>query len=172
MRAVQAATPCGSSAVRAQHAEGAERGDRFVGGAGLRGLDDRAAGGDGLVADRVERGLGLGVGCVDWDPGHVVGLGLEDRHHLVGIAAADRFGEEGDAAAEAVDAVEDDDAVSDAGAACAVAHRRAGRRRADDVAEHGAGLDRGELAGVADEDEAGVGADGLDEAGHQRQRDH
>ena len=42
----------------------------------------------------------------------------------------------------------------------------------DDVAEHGTGLDRRELAGVADEDEAGVGADGLDEARHQRQRDH
>ncbi len=79
-------------------------------------------------------------------------------HHLIGIAAADRFCKQGDAAAEAVHAVEDDDAVS--------------RCRADDVAEHGAGLDRGELAGVADEDEAGVGADGFDEAGHQRQRDH
>jgi hypothetical protein len=46
-----------------------------------------------------------------------------------------------------VHAVEDDDALA--------------RRRPDDVAEHGAGLDRCELAGVADEDETSVGADGL-----------
>ena len=45
-------------------------------------------------------------------------------------------------------------------------------RRADDVAEHRPGLHRGELVGVADEDEAGVGSHRLDELGHQRQRHH
>ena len=52
------------------------------------------------------------------------------------------------------------------------AHARALRGRADDVAEHGAGLDRGELARVADEDQARLAADGLGEPGHQRERDH
>ena len=59
----------------------------------------------------------------------------------VAVAAPDRLGDAGDAAAVAVDAVEDDDP----------ARRR--RARADDVAEHGSRLDRGELARVADEDQ-------------------
>ena len=44
--------------------------------------------------------------------------------------------------------------------------------RPDDVAEHGAGLDRGELARVADEDQPRLAPDGLGEAGHQRERHH
>ena len=52
------------------------------------------------------------------------------------------------------------------------AHARAVRGRADDVAEHRAGLDRRELARVADEDQPRLAADGLGEAGHQRERDH
>ena len=46
------------------------------------------------------------------------------------------------------------------------------RGRTDDVAEDGAGLDRGQLLGVADQDQAGVGADRLEQAGHERERDH
>ena len=42
----------------------------------------------------------------------------------------------------------------------------------DDVAEHRAGLDRRELAGIADQDEPGVGPHRLDQPGHQRQRHH
>ena len=51
----------------------------------------------------------------------------------------------------------------------ACAARRGGT---DDVAEHGAGLDRRELARVADEDQARVRAHRLDQPGHQRQRHH
>ena len=57
-----------------------------------------------------------------------------------------------------------------------LARRRAACRPSDagpdDVAQDGAGLDRGQLLGVADEDQAGVGADRLDQPGHQRERDH
>ena len=52
------------------------------------------------------------------------------------------------------------------------AHARALRGRADDVAEHRAGLDRGELARVADEDQPRLAPDRLGEPGHQRERDH
>ena len=76
----------------------------------------------------------------------------------VGVAVADRAGQRRDPAAEAVHAVEHDDPVA--------------RGRPDDVAEHRAGLDRGELAGVADEHEPRVGPHRLDEPRHQRQRDH
>ena len=90
-----------------------------------------------------------------------------------------------------MDTVKDDDANSDAragyrldacrdvlggdspeGGACGIRRRGVGRSGTDDVPEDGAGLDRRELAGVTDEDEAGVGADGFDEAGHQGERDH
>jgi hypothetical protein len=43
---------------------------------------------------------------------------------------------------------------------------------ADDVAEHGAGLHRDELLGVADQHQAGRRADRLEQAGHERQRHH
>ena len=52
------------------------------------------------------------------------------------------------------------------------AHARTRGGRADDVAEHGARLDRGELARVADEDQPRLAADGLGQPGHQRERDH
>jgi hypothetical protein len=90
-----------------------------------------------------------------------------------------------------VDAVEHDDALGDrrarrrlgrvgegtservaGGVAHPGAHPRPRTGGPDDVAEHGAGLDGGQLAGVADEHEAGVGPDRLDEARHERQRDH
>ena len=49
------------------------------------------------------------------------------------------------------------------------AHHQAVGGRADDVAEHGAGLDRSQLLGVADEHQPGVGPDRLDQPGHERQ---
>ena len=87
-----------------------------------------------------------------------VDVAAAGREHVdggVGVAALDRRGELGDGAAEAVHVAQHDDAAGD---------RRRRRRcvghegRADDVAEHGAGLDGGQLVGVADEDQAGVGA--------------
>ena len=42
----------------------------------------------------------------------------------------------------------------------------------DEVAEDGAGLDGGELVGVADEDEPGPLAQRLEQPGHHRQRHH
>jgi hypothetical protein len=44
--------------------------------------------------------------------------------------------------------------------------------RTDDVTEDGARLDGGQLLGVADEDQPGVGPHGLDEAGHHREGHH
>ena len=78
-------------------------------------------------------------------------------------------------AAEAVHPVEHDDAVADRGAGRRVDRprpvtsrepgararrvmRRPSRRRADDVAEHRTGLDRGQLVGVADEHQPGARA--------------
>ena len=58
------------------------------------------------------------------------------------------------------------------GGASGRAHARALRGRADDVAEHRAGLDRGELARVADEDQPRLAPDRLGQPGHQRERDH
>ncbi len=46
------------------------------------------------------------------------------------------------------------------------------RSTADQVAEHRSGLDGGELVGVADQDQLGVGAHCFQQPGHQRQRDH
>ncbi|MPM65913.1 hypothetical protein SDC9_112817 [bioreactor metagenome] len=64
-----------------------------------------------------------------------------------------------------------------------VAQQLAGRRRgpsgrvlgphqSPDVGEHRARLHRGELVGVADEQQPGVRPGGLQQPGHQRQRDH
>ncbi len=50
--------------------------------------------------------------------------------------------------------------------------RSPARGRPDDVAEHGPRLDRRELAGVADQDQTRLRANGLDQPGHHRQRDH
>ena len=98
------------------------------------------------------------VGDVDVDPANVVVAGAEHVDRGVVVAALDRRGQLGDRAAEAVDAAKHDDPF--VGSAT------------DDVAEHGAGLDRGELVGVADEDQPGVGPDGVDELGHERERHH
>ena len=41
-----------------------------------------------------------------------------------------------------------------------------------EVGEHRPGLDRGELVGVADQDQPGLGPHRLEQPGHHRQRDH
>ena len=86
----------------------------------------------------------------------------ERLHRRVGVAAPDGLGHGADGAAEAVHAAEDDDA----GAGRPVVGR------ADDVPEHGAGLDRRQLPGVADEDQARLRAHRLEQPGHLRERDH
>src|SRR5690606_20252739 len=93
----------------------------------------------------------------DLEPGDVVTGGAERLDHGVRVPRLDGGGDGGDASAEAVDAAQLDDA---------------GERRGHDVAEHGAGLDRGELARVADEDQAGGGAHRVEQAGHERQAHH
>ncbi len=56
---------------------------------------------------------------------------------LVGVAGLDGLGHRRDASAEAMYAAQHDDG---------------GKVGSDDVAEHGARLDRGQLAGIADEE--------------------
>ena len=120
----------------------------------------------------------------------VVVAGAQDGERGVGVAAADGLGQVGDRAGEAVDAAEDDDPVADRDAgrrlgrghrlprdlgeagACRLAHQQRVGGRADEVAEHGAGLDRGELLRVADEDQPRVAADRLEQPRHQRERHH
>ena len=51
-------------------------------------------------------------------------------------------------------------------------HAEPTRRGTDDVAEHGAGFDRRQLLVVADEDQARVGTECLEEPGHHGQGDH
>ncbi len=124
------------------------------------------------------------------DPCDLRRSGRQLREHRVGVAAADRVGERSDRAAVAVDAVQHDDPVADphprrgrrrvhlaAGdarelCACRLAHRRAGGRGTHDVAQHRARLDRRELGGVADQHEPRVGAHGVEQPGHHRDRHH
>ena len=53
-------------------------------------------------------------------------------------------------------------------------HRRLGppAEAVDQVGQHGARLDGGELTGVADQHQPGVRTDRLEQAGHHRERDH
>ncbi len=92
------------------------------------------------------------------DSSHVTSSAPERRIEidLVGIARADRRRDLGDRTTVAVDVLEDDDVL----------------RPRDDVAEHGAGLDRRQLRGVADEDQLRVRTNRLDEPRHHRQSDH
>ena len=53
-----------------------------------------------------------------------------------------------------------------------LAHQQPVGRRSDEVAKHGACLDRGELPWVADEDQPRVAADRLEQARRQRERHH
>ena len=116
--------------------------------------------------------------------------GAQDRECGLGVAAADGFGQVGDRAGEAVDSAEDDDAVADRDVrrgldrghrllrdfgetgAGRLAHVQRVGGWADEVAEHGAGLDRGELSWVADENQPCVVADRLEQAGRHRERHH
>ena len=164
----------------AEDAEGAERGDGGGGVAGAGRFDDASAGGDGRLADGAKRLPRVGLGDVDVDPPDVVVAGAQDGERSLGVAAADGLGQVGDRAGEAVDAAEDDDPVADRDTgrrfgrghrllrdlgearARGLAHQQRVGGGADDVAEHGAGLDRRELLRVADEDQARVAADRLE----------
>ena len=144
------------------------------------GFDDPPAGGDGGLADGEKRRARVGLGDVDVDPPDVVVAGAQDGEGSLGVAAADGLGQLGDRACEAVDAAEDDDPVPDRDTGrwlgrghrlvrdlgeartCGLAHQQRVGSGADDVAEHGAGLDRRELLRVADEDHARVAADRLE----------
>jgi hypothetical protein len=141
-----------AAAVRAQEAERAQRTQRLAGVAGGGRLVDRSGGHHGSLADGPRRVVRLA------QPRDAVGRRVEDLDRRVGVAAAHGGGQLGDAAAEPVDAVEDDDPLA------------AGR--ADDVAEHGAGLDRRQLPGVADQHEPCLRPDGLDQPRHLRERHH
>jgi hypothetical protein len=163
--------------VRAEQPEGAEGVDRLSYSAGAGGFDHGAGGCDRAVAHRRQGVLDRGIGDVNRDPRHALGRLCEHLEHGVGVAAVYRLGQAGDAAAEAVDAVEHDDAVGDRGAGRRIVGRHlvAGRLREgaagsgadeqvvgrglDDVAKDCARLDRRELGGVADEDEPGLGPD-------------
>ena len=136
--------------------------------------------------------VGLRAGLLDvrGQPRDLLGSAAQCIDGCVGVAAPDRLSELCDRAAVAVHAVEHDDPVSDRRAggwilggnlrARCLRDPRAGWRTdpellrggADDVAEDDPGLDRAELPRVADEDQSRVGAHGLDEPGHQRERDH
>ena len=121
---------------------------------------------------------------------HVMLSASECGDSRVGVAGVDGVCEAFDASSETVDRAQHDGAVADrhVGHRSAALHRRSRRlldggphrsahawvlrRRADDVAEHGAGLDRGELTRVADEDQPGLAPDGLGQPSHQGERHH
>ena len=152
---VPAGDAVGPLAVGAQQSVLVERVDR-----GLRvaGFGSEAYGERGLGGDRPELGhrlLVLGVDQLDVAPT------AEHLDHPVGIVVAQRLGQVGDPAAEAVGRAQR-------------LHRRLGAsaEAVDQVGEHRARLDRGQLARVADQDQPGVGADRLEQPGHHRQRDH
>ena len=180
----------GAATVGAEQAEGAERGDRGGGIAAASGLDDISAGGDGRLAYRSKRFFGVGLGDVDFDPLDVAVTGAQDGKRCLGVAAADGLGQVSDRAREAMDAAEDDDAVSDRAAGGrlgrghgllrdlgearpgGLAHQQPVGGRSDEISKHGACLDRRELPWIADEDQPRVATDRLEQASHQRERHH
>ena len=83
--------------------------------------------------------------------------GGQGRDHRVAVARPDRVRERVDPRAVAIDVLEDDDAVSPG---------------PHDVAEHRPGLDRRQLAGIADEHQPCLRPHRLDQPRHQRERDH
>ena len=87
------------------------------------------------------------------------------------MTGADRVGEIGDGAVgfEAVDSVENGDAIADGRIACDC---WIGEFGADDVGEDRAGLDRLELEGVADEHDGGVVAHCGEQFGGEGERHH
>jgi hypothetical protein len=115
---------------------------------------------------------------------------VQQRERGVRVAASHRHRQRSDPATEAVPAVEHDDPVADrdAGRRIGRVHgdaarglERAPRLRPDhhplggwpdDVAEHGARLDRGKLSRVTDEHEPRLRPERLEQPRHQRQGHH
>ena len=158
-----AADPGAAATVRAQDAKARERRQCAVDIPRPCRLEHGPSGTDGFLAQQRRH---LGAGRIGLDPAHgafAAGrAGAQQLDRRVAVAGPDRGGQLGDRAPKAVAAVEHHDRLG----------RCPRRARPDDVAEHRAGLDRGQLPGVADEHEPGVGAQRLDQPGHQRQRDH
>ena len=100
---------------------------------------------------------------VELDPAQVVAVAVQQGEHGVRVALADR-GREVEDAGPLV--------LSVHGAQRPHARRDVAGRTGDDVAEHRSGLDAGELVGVTDEHDRGVGADRGEQMRHERQRDH
>ena len=118
------------------------------------------------------------------------GACAQQRHRRIGVAPADRLGELGDPAAEAVHASQDDDPVADGRSRSTAAPdgvrvdgagdpqlragcRSAAARRPDRRCRRAPRRPRSsQLPGVADQHQPGVGAQRLDQPGHERQRHH
>ena len=152
--AVRAATV---GAQQAKAAKCVQSGDRV---AGAGGSQHRPVGGHGALAQRLER---VGVP----QPDDRLTTPVERGQSGAGVAGADGVGERRDLTSVAIPALEHDDAF-----AKAPARGRPVGSRSNYVAQNRAGLDRGQLSGVADEHHARVGARGFQQPRHQPQRHH
>ena len=141
-------------AVRAQEAVLVERAERPGHVAAVGRVTDGEGSRQGGAADTRGR---VGVG----DPLDGVVTRGQDVQRRVRVAGAQRLGQRVDLGAEPVGRVQRRDRR--VGAALEPAHH---------VAQHRAGLDRGELVRVADEHQPRVGAHGLEQPRHLGQRDH
>ena len=119
-----------------------------------RGVADGERGGQGGRADG-RRGV-----CIA-DPLDLTMTGVEGSDHRVCIAHSQCFGQLADLLAVAVSRRERYDR-----------RVRPTLEPADEVRQHGPGIHRGQLVGVAHEDQPGVGPHRLEQARHHRQRDH
>ena len=100
-------------------------------------------------------------GLVNVDPFDVFTTGRKHPNGRVGVAIADRIGQRADGFAEAVRRHQSGNrAVDDGG------------QTFDQVGKHGPGLDRGQLIRVADQQQAGIGTNGLQQSRHHGQRHH
>ena len=114
----------------------------------------------GGLAVRAERGLGLGL-AGDLDELDLVGRRPEHVEHPVGVSHAERLRERLDVL----------------GAPEVLGERldwrlRAGAVALDQVAEHRAGADGGQLLGIADQHEPGLRPQRLEQPAHHGQLDH
>ena len=144
----------GSVAVRAQQAVAVERRQRAGGVARCGGVVHGEGVGQHGRADRAGR---VAVG----HPLDRVAAGTQRRDRAVGVAEPQRLGELPDLGAVAVRGGE----RSDRGVRPVLV-------ATDQVGQHGAGVDRAELVGVADEHQPRLGPHRLEQAGHHRQRHH
>ena len=100
-------------------------------------------------------------GLVNVDPFDVFTTGRKHPNGRVGVAIADRIGQRADGFAEAVRRHQGGNrAVDDGG------------QPFDQVGQHGPGLDRGQLIRVTDQQQAGIGTNGLQQSRHHGQRHH